>query len=79
MSNNRERNEQGQYVGTLTSDDVLAVLRDADDPVLSAKEVSERLDCSSEAARQRLHDLKDSGEVKTKTVGARARIWWSAV
>ncbi|PSQ57417.1 response regulator of citrate/malate metabolism [Halobacteriales archaeon SW_8_68_21] len=76
MSNNRERNEEGQYVGTLTDDNVLAVLRDAEDPVLSAKEVSERMDCSAEAARQRLHDLKDSGMVKTKTVGARARIWW---
>jgi predicted ArsR family transcriptional regulator len=76
MSDERERNEQGRYVETLTTEDVLEVLQTAHDPVITAKEVSERLDCSSEAARQRLHKLKDSGEVETKVVGARARIWW---
>lgn len=78
MSDDRERNEEGQYVSIITPERVLEVLREDDDPVLTAKEVGERLGCTSEAARQRLHDLNDSGMVETKTVGARARIWWAA-
>ena len=78
MTDDRERNDQGRYVSTITPERVLEVLREDDDPVLTAKEVGDRLNCTSEAARQRLHELKDSGEVKTKTVGARARIWWPA-
>ena len=78
MSGGRERNEEGQYVSTVTPERVLEVLQKDDDPVLTAKEVGDRLGCTSEAARQQLHELKDSSEVKTKTVGARARIWWLA-
>ena len=78
MTDDRERNDQGRYVSTITPESVLEVLREDDDPVLTAKEVGERLGCTSEAARQRLHDLNDSGMVETKTVGARARIWWPA-
>ena len=76
MSNDRERNEKGRYVSMVTPESVLNVLRDADDPVLTAKEVGEQLDCTSEAARKRLHELRERGDVESKQVGARAVIWW---
>ena len=76
MSDDRERNKQGRYVSTITSERVLEVLQEDDDPVLTAKEVGERLGCSSEAARQRLHELQERGEVTSKQVGARAVVWW---
>jgi predicted ArsR family transcriptional regulator len=76
MSDDRERNDQGRYVSTITPERVLEVLREDDDPVLTAKEVSDRLDCTSEAARQRLHELRKTGEVESKQVGARAVVWW---
>ena len=76
MSDDRERNEQGQYISTVTSEHVLEVLREADDPVLTAKEVGERLGCTSEAARQRLHELRERGDAESKQVGARAVVWW---
>ena len=78
MSDNRERDYRGQYVSTITTDDVLEVLDSSDDPVLTAKEVGELLGCSSEAARQRLHELQEEGDVKSKRVGARALIFWAA-
>lgn len=76
MSDDRERNDEGRYVSTVTAERVLEVLRDADDPVLTAKEVGEQLGCTSEAARQQLHELRERGDVESKQVGARARIWW---
>ncbi|ERG92377.1 MAG: hypothetical protein J07HQW1_02417 [Haloquadratum walsbyi J07HQW1] len=33
------------------------------------------LDCTSEAARQRLHELRETGEAKSEQVGARAVVW----
>jgi predicted ArsR family transcriptional regulator len=76
MSDDRERNEQGRYVSTITPERVLEILREDDDPVLTAKEVGERLGCTSEAARQRLHELQERGDVESKQVGARAVVWW---
>jgi len=76
MSDDRERNDEGRYVSTVTPERVLEVLQGADDPVLTAKEVGEWLDCTSEAARQQLHELREQGKVESKQVGARARVWW---
>lgn len=76
MSDDRERNEQGRYVSTVTPERVLEVLREDNDPVLTAKEVGERLGCTSEAARRQLHDLHENGKIESKQVGARAVVWW---
>lgn len=73
----RERNQDtGRYVQTLTLDAVLRAMREASDPVVTAKELSERLDCSSEAARQKLVQLHDQGLIERRKVGAGAVIWW---
>lgn len=76
MTDDRERNEQGRYVSTITPERVLEVLEKNHDPVLTAKEVGEQLDCTSEAARQRLHELEECGDVESKQVGARAVVWY---
>jgi predicted ArsR family transcriptional regulator len=78
MNDDRERNEEGQYVSTITPERVLEVLQEAEDPVLTAKEVGDRIDCTSEAARQQLHGLRERSEVDSKQVGARAVVWWSS-
>jgi predicted ArsR family transcriptional regulator len=78
MSDDRERNDEGRYVPTVTPERVLDVLRDAEDPALTAKEVGDALGCTSEAARQRLHELRERGDVESKQVGARAVVWWPA-
>jgi predicted ArsR family transcriptional regulator len=76
MSDDRERNEEGRYVSTVTTERVLEILRQSDDPVLTAKEIGEKLGCTSEAARQRLHELEERGDVESKQVGARAVVWY---
>ncbi len=73
----RERNrDTGRYVQTLTLDAVLRAMREASDPVVTAKELSERLDYSSEAARQKLVQLHEQGLIERRKVGAGAVIWW---
>ncbi len=76
MSDDRERNEEGRYVSTVTPERVLEILRQSDDPVMTAKEIGEELGCTSEAARQRLHGLEERGDVESKQVGARAVVWY---
>lgn len=78
MSDDRERDEKGQYVETITPERVLAILQESDDPVLIAKEIGEKLGCTSEAARRRLHELEERGDVESKKVGARAVVWYPA-
>lgn len=76
MSSGRERNEQGRYVETVSPDTVLEVIQHAADPIVTAKEVGEKLDCTSEAARQKLLRLQDQGTVARRKVGAGAVVWW---
>lgn len=76
MSSDRERNEKGRYVETVSPDTVLEVIQHAADPIVTAKEVGEKLDCTSEAARQKLLRLQDQGIVARRKVGAGAVVWW---
>lgn len=72
----RERDESGQFVEEISLEAVVDVLRASDSPVATAKEVGERLDCSAEAARQKLLELRDRGIVARRQVGAGAVVWW---
>lgn len=77
MSQNRERNEQGHFLPTLSTTEIYAVLLDADNPVLSTMEVAEGAECSREGAYQKLTALEAAGRVRKKKVGARAVVWWA--
>ena len=48
----------------------------ADDPVATAGEVGEALDCTGQAARKKLNQLHEDGKIERKEVGARAVVWW---
>jgi len=72
-----EAPDGGRPVET-TAADVLAAFDDRDDPAepLTSTEVADRAGCSRRTALNRLHDLKDAGDVASKKVGGRARVWW---
>jgi len=72
----RKRDESGQFVEEITLKDVIGVLRESDSPVATAKEVGEKLDCSAEAARQKLLELRDQDIVARRQVGAGSVVWW---
>jgi CTP-dependent riboflavin kinase len=46
------------------------------DPVITSKELSERVDYSQDGARRRLHDLREKSYVTSRTVGSNAVVWW---
>jgi predicted ArsR family transcriptional regulator len=74
MSRERERNEQGQYTGV---DDgaVLDAVGNAG-RIATARDIGEALDCTREAAYQRLSSLHERGLVSRRKVGGRAVVWW---
>lgn len=71
----RERDESGQYVEEVTTKHVLATFDNTGIPVLTAKEVAERLDCSRSAAYNKLESLVEDKELHKKKVGARAVVY----
>ncbi|MHC3378192.1 HTH domain-containing protein [Haloarcula sp. H-GB5] len=72
----RERDEQGRYTGQIAPQDVLNILRESDTPVMTAKQVADKLGCTREAARQKLESLYQEERVEKMKVGARAVVWW---
>lgn len=74
----RERSETGEFTETVTLNDVLDVVRSTENPIVTTKDVASALDCTTEAARQKLTRLHEKGRVKRRTVGSRAVVWWLA-
>jgi predicted nucleotidyltransferase len=72
----RERDSGGKYVETVQFEQVLRAVREASDPVVTASEVGEMLDCSTSAARKKLTTLHENREINRKKVGGRAVVWW---
>jgi predicted ArsR family transcriptional regulator len=71
----RERTDSGTFVETVTLDDVLGVFNKVRGPVITSSDVAEQLECSTEAARQKLTRLYARGEVDKRKTG-RTTVWW---
>ena len=56
----------------------LRVFTDSDEPTAprTTPEVAAELDCGRRATHKRLRQLVDVGKLRTKKVGAGARVWW---
>ncbi|QIB74663.1 helix-turn-helix transcriptional regulator [Halogeometricum borinquense] len=74
----RPRNEHGQYVDRIPLDRVLNVFEEREDFArpLTATDVMEALDCSRRTAHNKLNELEERGDLATRKVGARSRVWW---
>lgn len=71
----RERSESGQFVETVTLEGVLDVFDRVRGPVITSSDVADALDCTTEAARQKLTRLYDRGEVDKRKTG-RTVVYW---
>jgi len=71
----RERDDAGQYVEQVTLESVMDVFDRQEVPVLTASEVSDKLDCSRPSAYNKLEDLVERGKLHKKKVGARAAVY----
>lgn len=63
---------------TVTLEDVLEEFRSRTDPnePLTAPEIADSLGCSRTTALNKLHELADRGDIASKKVGGRSRVWW---
>lgn len=73
----RERNESGQYVETVSPDEVLGTFNAVDGPVITSTDVAEYLECTTEAARQKLKRLVEENTLARRKTG-RTFIYWRA-
>jgi hypothetical protein len=71
----RKRDNTGQYTETVTLDAVLGVFDQVRGPVVTSSDVADVLDCTTEAARQKLARLEDRGEVESRKTG-RTKVYW---
>lgn len=62
----------------ITPEDILEVFAQRNDwgEPLTAPELADSLDCSRRTALNKLHSLEKNGEVTSKKVGGRSKVWW---
>jgi predicted transcriptional regulator of viral defense system len=71
----RTRTETGQYAETVTLERVIDVFEQVEGPAITSSDIADALDCSTEAARQKLKRLHDQGRVRRRKTG-RTVLWW---
>ena len=71
----REHGESGEFVETVTLDDVLGVFDTVRGPVMLSADVADELDCSRETARRKLEQLHDRGDLDRRKVARRVVYW----
>lgn len=67
MSGDTQAENDARYLGAMISHP---------DPVVTSNEIAGELGVSQQAAHQKLEGLEERDLVKSKKVGARARVWW---
>lgn len=71
----REHGEGGEFVETITLEEVLGVFEEVRGPVITSRDVADTLDCSLESARQKLKALHEQGRIDRRKVAGRV-VWW---
>jgi len=64
--------------GKMTVDDteIIEHMQESCDPAFTAAELAERFDMSTNGMRERLCEIKKTGEIRNKKPTARTVIWW---
>jgi len=60
----------------VTDEELLEIIREADDPFVTASEVAEAAGVERQTAHKRLQQLRDDKRIKKKKIGSSAVIWW---
>jgi len=61
---------------TVSDEDILEVFRQATDPVVTTKEVSEAINLGRRGTLDRLKSLEDDNQIRKKRIGEKAIVWW---
>jgi len=78
---NRDRDETGRYADGIDPDTVLDVFADRDDRArpITASDVVDELGIARRTAHNKLEILVERGEIETRKIGARGRVWWTPI
>ena len=81
MASERERNENGEFTDRIPADAALDAFEARDDAArpLTAADVMDALDCSRRTAHNKLNALVEAGELETRKIGSRGRVWWQPI
>ena len=60
----------------ISDDEILAVFRRSTDPILTPREITDRVNIGRQTLHDRLVNPEDMGTIESKDVGARAKAWW---
>jgi hypothetical protein len=77
-THDRTRDDRGQYDDRIPPERVLDAFQSREDMgrPLTANDVMEALECSRRTAHNKLGELVERGDLETRKVGARSRVWW---
>lgn len=59
-----------------TTENVLAYLKETQDPAVSSTEVADQFDITQQAAYEKLQKMYENGKIGKKKIGARAVVWY---
>ncbi len=71
----REMDREGRYKQKMTADEVYHVFDTVRGPVITAGDVADAFDTSTETARRRLRELYNDGRVEQRETRKRV-LWW---
>jgi len=60
----------------VTDKDILGMFRSASDPVLTASEVADELPIGHRGTLNRLHSLREDGDLGGKLISGQSTVWW---
>lgn len=66
-----------QGVKTVRDDEIVAALRECDDPACVTSELAEHFDMTVPGIKNRLEALHDEGEIHKKQPSPQIVIWWA--
>ncbi|MFC6874125.1 winged helix-turn-helix domain-containing protein [Halobellus marinus] len=61
---------------TVSDAEILEVLQEASDPVLTTQEVAKEIGLGRRGTFDRLKRLSEDGKIEMKKVGETASVWW---
>lgn len=75
MGDSDESEDKGGRRPVVSDEEILSLISDSSDPVISAPELADDLPVSKTAVYKRLRDLQERGLVESKKIG-QGRAWW---
>lgn len=70
--------ETGDFTERYSEEDILAVIREGYPEPLTKQDIADRVGCSKSLLRNKLPTLEEADIVKTKKLGSRSRVYWTA-